>query len=208
MKLLRFVPYIHQLTQPSPLICYTKNTTFLSTLKPRPSAEDPRGVFELPPLSPHRPGVCSFKPNAEMQQQNQPSSQTLHRQRKDSSTPQVLSGEQPAGNQHPMPKKPESTSSITHPNYQGLIAGSRTSARKRLGCWPQWNFQGLHCSPTTPLSHISQTTNFPSAVPCTIHYTHKAPAFLTHLWEHLGTEDRITLSEQLMANCSCRPCAE
>lgn len=106
-------------TQPSPLICYTKNPTFLSTLKPRPSAEDPRGVFEPPPLSPHRPGVCSFTPNAEMQQQNQPSSQTLHRQRKDSSTPQ------PAGNQHLYAK--ETRLSLLHHTEpqlgKGLAAG-------------------------------------------------------------------------------------
>lgn len=63
------------------------------------------------------------------------------------------------------PKKPESASSITLPNYHGLMAGSRTSAGKRPGCWPPWSCQRLNCSPTTPLSHISQTLHFPSAVP-------------------------------------------
>lgn len=97
-----------------------------------------------------------------------------------------------------MPKKPESASSITLPNYQGLMAGSRTSAGKRPGCWPPWSCQGLNCFPTTPLSRISQTLHFPSAVPSfTLDYTHKAPAFLTHLWEHLGTEHRTAaLSKQ------------
>lgn len=58
--------------------------------------------------------------------------------------------------------------------------------------------QGLNCFPTTPLSNVSQTLHFPSAVPSfTPDYTHKAPAFLTHLWEHLGTEDRTrALSKQ------------
>lgn len=75
-----------------------------------------------------------------------------------------------------MPKKPESASSITLPNYQGLMAGSRTSAGKRPGCWPPWSCQGLNCFPTTPLSRISQTPHFPSAVPSfTLDYTHKAP---------------------------------
>lgn len=78
------------------------------------------------------------------------------------------------------------------------MAGSRTSAGKRPGSWPPWSCQGLNCFPTTPLSNISQTLHFPSAVPSfTPDYTHKAPAFLTHLWEHLGTEDRTrALSKQ------------
>lgn len=96
----------------------------------------------------------------------------------------------------PMPKSPESAS-ITHPNYRGVIAGLRTSAGKRPGCWPLWCCQELDCSPTTPLSHISQTPNFPSAVPRTTpDYTHKAPVFLTHLWEHLGTEDRTRVPRE------------
>lgn len=97
----------------------------------------------------------------------------------------------------PIPKKPEPASSITHPSCQGLITGTRTSAGTRPGCWPPWSCQGLDCSPTAPLSHISQTLHFPSVVPCpTPDYTQRAPAFLTHLWEHLGTEDRTTLREQ------------
>lgn len=97
-----------------------------------------------------------------------------------------------------IPKKPESASSITLPNYQGLMAGSRTSAGKRAGCCPPWSCQGLDRSPTTPLSHISQTLHFPSAAPFfTPYFTHKAPALLTHLWEHRGSEDRTAaLSEQ------------
>lgn len=167
----------------------------------------------MPPLSPHRPGVCSFKPNAE--NSNRISQALKHFTGKGRTAPQPKCSQESSQQETntPMPKKPESASSITHPNYQGLTAGSRTSAGKRLGCWHPWNFQGLHCSPTTPLSHISQTTNFPSAVPCTTpHYTHKAPAFLTHLWEHLGTEDRITLSEQtcgqlqLQTLCRVSPC--
>lgn len=123
-----------------------------------------------------------------MQQQNQPSSQTFHRQRKDSSTPQ------PAGNQHLYAKETRQPP----PSH-------RTSAGKRPGCWPPWNCQELHRSPTTPLSHISQTINFPSAIPCTTpHYTHKAPAFLTHLWEHLRTEHQPSVSKPVT---SCRPCA-
>lgn len=105
-------------------------------------------------------------------------------------------------------RKPESASSITLPNYHGLMAGSRTSAGKRPGCWPPWSCQRPNCSPTTPLSHISQTLHFPSAVPSfTPYYTHKAPAFLTHLrstWDQ-RTEQQHSVSKP-MAKCSYGAC--
>lgn len=112
----------------------------------------------------------------------------------------------------PMPKKPESASSVTHPNYQGLIAGSRTSAGKRPGCWAPRSCQGLDCPPTTPLSHSSQTLHLSNAshqwflAPHLIIRTkhlHFSPTF-GNIWEQ-RTEQQHSVSKP-MANCSCRPC--
>lgn len=110
----------------------------------------------------------------------------------------MFSEEQPAQNQHPYTK--EARINLLHHTSQL----PRTYGRVKNLSWEKaWQLaprscQGLNCFPTTPLSHISQTLNFPSAVPSfTPDYTHKAPPFLTHLWEHLGTENRTrALSKQ------------
>lgn len=115
---------------------------------------------------------------------------------------QVLPGEQPAGNQHPYAKETR-ISLLRHTSKL-----PRTYCRVKNLSWEKaWllgspELSGTRLSPHNSFEPQQPNAPFikrlPSVVPCTTpDYTHKAPAFLTHLWEHLGTEDRTTaLCEQ------------
>lgn len=168
MKLLQFVPYVHHCNTALSLSATPKIQLFYELQNQGPQQKIPEAS-----LSCHHSLLTDlgFAASNLMQRCSNRTSQALkHVTGKGRTAPHTKRshGSSQQETNTLMPKKSESASSITSqlPRTYGRV---KNLSWEKAWLLPPWSCQGLDCSPTTPLRHISQTLHLPSS--SSLHHT-------------------------------------